>query len=195
MGVYYMKIMNAFEELSDYELIKECLKGNNECFSELVTRYKRLVYSTVYCFEKEQEDVFDISQEVFIRVYKSLDKYNPQYKFSTWIVRITRNLCLDTLRKKKAVFVPMEECEAYCSNEQDTPEVQYIRMEKNREIKKAIEGLPEKYKIVMVLYHKMGLSYKDMSDKLNEPMSIIKNRMFKGRLLLKDRLKGIETAC
>jgi len=189
-----MKPVKMFKEYTDYELVVECINGNNECFGELVSRYKKLVYSTVYYFEKEHEDVSDITQEVFIRVYKSLDKYNPQFKFSTWIVRITRNLCLDTLRKKKVILLPIEDY-ADVHRSEDTPEVKYISMEKSMEIKKAIDGLPEKYKTVMLLYHKMGLSYKDMAIKLGEPMSKIKNRMFKARSLLRDKLKGIEAAC
>lgn len=189
-----MKSLKIYKEYTDYDLVKECINGNNECFSELVTRYKNLVYSTVHYFEKEPENASDITQEVFIRVYRSLDKYNPQFKFSTWIVRITRNLCLDEIRKKKVILLPIEEYVEVCRGE-ETPEAKYINREKSMQIKQAIDGLPEKYKTVVVLYHKMGLSYKDMAEKLGEPMSKIKNRMFKARTLLREKLKGIEAAC
>ena len=82
-------------ELTDYEIIQKCLSGQQQYFEELVTRYKKLIFSVVYNMINDKEEVSDISQEVFIRIYKALDRYNPEYKFSTWAVRITTNLCLD----------------------------------------------------------------------------------------------------
>lgn len=174
-------------EASDYELIQQCLSGRQECFEELVTRYKKLVYSVVYNLIKDKEEVNDISQEVFIRIYKSLDRYNPEFKFSTWIARISTNLCLDILRKKKVDSTPIEEIEGVASG-MDTPEASYINKERSEQIRKAISELPEKYRIPIVLFHQNGLSYEEMTRVLNEPMTIIKNRLYRARLLLKEKL-------
>ena len=88
-------------ELTDYEIIQKCLSGRQEYFEELVTRYKKLIFSVVYNMINDKEEVSDISQEVFIRIYRALDRYNPEYKFSTWSVRIATNLCLDILERKR----------------------------------------------------------------------------------------------
>jgi DNA-directed RNA polymerase sigma subunit (sigma70/sigma32) len=75
------------EALTDQELIGLCLNGRQEAFSVLVTRYKKLIYSVVYNMINDKEEVNDISQEVFIRIYRALDRYNPEFKFSTWSVK------------------------------------------------------------------------------------------------------------
>jgi RNA polymerase sigma factor (sigma-70 family) len=174
-------------EVSDLELIEDCLNGNKDKFSELVNRYKKLIYSVVYNMINDKQEVNDISQEVFVRIYKALDRYNPEYKFSTWSVKIATNYCLDVLRKKKAEFVPIDDM-TDISSDADTPEATYIKKERKFLIHKALLELPDKYRIPIVLYHQNGLSYEEMSEVLNEPMSIIKNRLYRARLILREKL-------
>jgi len=174
-------------QLTDQELVKECLDGNQEMFAELVAKYKKLIFSVVYNYIRDREEIDDVCQEVFLKIYKSLDSYNPQYKFSTWSVKIATNYCLDILRKKKLHSVPIDEIESI-SREEDTPESKYISRERTAEIRKAIEKLPEKYRIPIILYHQNGMSYKEMAQILNKPLSIIKNRLYRARLTLRESL-------
>lgn len=174
-------------ELTDYEIIQKCLSGRQEYFEELVTRYKKLIFSVVYNMINDKEEVSDISQEVFIRIYRALDRYNPEYKFSTWAVRIATNLCLDIHRKKKVDSMPIEEIEDF-SNGLDTPEASYLQKERTEKIRKAIQALPEKYRTPVILFHQNGLSYEEMTKVLGEPMTIIKNRLYRARLMLRDIL-------
>ena len=175
--------------MSDYELVLKCIQEDKEAFSEIVSRYKKLVFNVVYNYTKDPEEANDISQEVFIRIYKSLDSYNPQFKFSTWSAKIAANLCLDKLRKKKRDFIPLEEIEAV-SRENDTPEANYLRKEWRSNIRSAIEGLPDKYKTPIILYHSKGMSYNEMALTMNKPLSIVKNRLYRARLILRERLEG-----
>jgi RNA polymerase sigma-70 factor (ECF subfamily) len=172
---------------TDAELVSRCLDGDSSAFEEIVTKYKRLVYSVVYKMIPDREEVNDVSQEVFIRLYKSLEKYNPQYKMSTWIVKITSNLCLDTLRKKKQDTVSLDNAIGV-SSDVDTPEETLLKNQKTLIIKNAINELPDKYKILITLFHSNGMSYEEMTKILNEPMSIIKNRLYRARLMLKEKL-------
>lgn len=174
-------------EVSDFELVQDCLNGNKEVFSELVTRYKKLIYSVVYNMISDKQEINDISQEVFVRIYKALDRYNPEFKFSTWSVKITTNYCLDVLRKKKIDFVPIEEM-TDISSDALTPESAFINKERKLLIRKAVLELPDKYRIPIVLYHNNGLSYEEMAEVLNEPMTIIKNRLYRARLILREKL-------
>lgn len=174
-------------EMTDYELISKIVAGNTQLFSELVTRYKKLIYSVVYNMISDKQDVNDISQEVFIRIYKSLSRYNPEFKFSTWSVKIATNLCLDVIRKKKVESMPIEEIEGF-AGDSDTPEEKLLMRERSKNIRKAIDELPDKYKIPILLFHQNGLSYEEMTKVLNEPMSIIKNRLYRARLMLRERL-------
>lgn len=175
--------------LTDAELVSQCVNGDSSAFEEIVIRYKRLVYSVVYKMISDKEEVHDVCQEVFIRLYRSLDKYNPEFKMSTWIVKITSNLCLDTLRKKKQDTVTLDDAIGL-SSEIDTPEEALIKHQRSQLIKKAVDELPDKYKVLIVLFHNRGMSYEEMTKILNEPMSIIKNRLYRARLMLKEKLES-----
>jgi RNA polymerase sigma factor (sigma-70 family) len=174
-------------QLTDYELVKDCLNGNNESFAELVSRYKNMIYKTVYHYINDREEASDISQEVFLKIYKSLKSYNPEYKFSTWIIRIATNYSFDVLRKKKINSIPIEEIENV-SREDNTPEKKYISKERSILIREAINSLPESYRVPIIMYHQKGLAYKEIAEQLGKPMSIIKNRIFRARLALRQSL-------
>lgn len=173
--------------VSDVELIDKCLNGNSEAFSELVSRYKRLIYKVVYNIINNEQEVNDISQEVFLKIYKSLHTYNSEYKFSTWAVKIATNYCLDVVRKKKIETLPIDEAEGVSSNS-NTPEAHYIDKERSQRINQAVSELPDKYRIPIILFHQNGLSYEELMRVLNEPMSIIKNRLYRARLMLREKL-------
>jgi RNA polymerase sigma-70 factor (ECF subfamily) len=177
-------------ELTDYEIIQLCLKGNQDAFAEIVNRYKKLVYTVVYRMINDKEDASDIAQEVFIKLYRTLDKYNPEYKFSTWAVKITTNLCLDILRKKKIETTSVDEM-IYEPGHGEDPETAYLKVERTVQIEEAINSLPEKYRLPIILFHQHGLSYDEICKVLNEPLSIVKNRLHRARHMLRDKLVTI----
>lgn len=176
-------------ERTDYELVVECLNGNKDAFSEIVSRYKRLIYSVAYKFSKDNDEVNDLAQEAFIKIYRSLSKYDSQYKFSTWCVKVATNICLDHVRRKKLNSVSLDEIENFTGSN-NSPEEYYLRKEKSHALKEAIEELPEIYRVPIVLYHQKGMSYKEIADTLDKPMSIVKNRIFRARHTLKESLIG-----
>jgi len=176
--------MNSY---TDYELIQACLDGNRDMFAELLRRYKNLVYSVILRMVNDREEANDLAQDVFIKIYKNLDKYYPEYKFSTWVIRISTNHVIDYRRKKKQETVPIEEVEFSLSAE-ESPESAYIRREQKEELKKIVSDLPDMYKIPIVLYHEQGLSYQEISEIINEPLSKVKNRIFRGRRMLKESM-------
>lgn len=179
---------------TDVELIEKCLMGEQDYFTELVRRYKNLVYSTVSYYIKDTEEVNDAAQEVFLKIYRCLKSYNPQYKFSTWTVVVAKNLCIDYIRKKKGTVETFDGYESMYRDD-DTPEAEYIKKEKCMEIKKLIDRLPEKYRALVIMHYHNGLSYREMSEKMGEPMSIIKNRLYRARLSLKENLADAPRMC
>jgi RNA polymerase sigma-70 factor (ECF subfamily) len=174
-------------EPSDHELVKTCLSGQDDAFSTLVGRYERLVWSVIYNFTGDHPDSNDLSQEVFLRVYRSLHRYNPEYKFSTWVMRIAANLCINWLHKKKSDPVSVDEIAGVKDN-RSNPEEQYLEKERMNRIQEAVAMLPIKYRAPIVLFHRQGLSYKDIAEVLNLPETIVKNRLHRARLMLRDRL-------
>jgi len=173
---------------TDSELVARCLDGDNEAFSELVARYKRLIYSVACKFSKDSEEIDDMAQEAFIKIYRSLSKYNDQYKFSTWSVKVATNICLDHVRRKKLNMVSLDEIENFTGGSANSPEEHYLRKEKSQFLQDAIDGLPEIYRVPIILYHQKGMSYKEIAEYLGKPMSIIKNRIFRARHALRENL-------
>jgi RNA polymerase sigma factor (sigma-70 family) len=177
-------------ERTDNELVIECLEGDQEAYSELITRYKRLIYSVAYKFSRDSDEVNDLAQEAFIKIYRSLSRYDSQYKFSTWSVKVATNICLDHVRRKRLNSVSLDEIENF-TGKNNSPEEYYLRKEKSQALKNAIAGLPEIYRVPIILYHQKGMSYKEIAEKLGKPMSIIKNRIFRARNTLKESLLGV----
>lgn len=175
------------ENLTDYELIQKCINEDNNYFSELVSRYKNLVYSIILRMINDREEANDLAQEVFIKVYKNLHKYYPDYKFSTWIMRITTNHVIDYRRKKKQDTVAIEDVE-YELKSDGSPEETYIETEQREALNALLDSLPDMYRIPILLYHKEGLSYQEIADVIDEPLSKVKNRIFRGRRIMKDTL-------
>jgi len=175
------------DKRSDYEIITLILEGDTNLFEELVSRYKNLVYSIVLRMVNNLDDADDLAQEVFIKIYKNLEKYYPEFKFSTWIIRITTNHVIDFRRKRSADTVALEDVE-YDLHGDDSPEKHLENKEGRESLEKVINNLPEMYKIPIVLYHQQGLSYQEIADVIDEPLSKVKNRIFRGRRILKEKL-------
>ena len=178
-------------ERTDYELIQMSLGGCDDSFTELVNRYKNLVYSVIYRQVKCRETANDYAQDVFFKVYKNMATYSPEFKFSTWIMKITANHIIDMYRKKKFEEVSYEEYTEEAlpySNSTESAERVYLKAEQTKHLEKMIGKLPEKYRIPVVLFHSEELSYQEIANKLREPLSKVRNRIFRGRKMLGAKL-------
>jgi RNA polymerase sigma-70 factor (ECF subfamily) len=182
----------------DNLLIEQCLKGQQSSFSELIDKYKNLVFNLAYRMTNNLDDAEDISQEVFIRVYKSLYNFNPNYKFSTWLYQVTLNFCRDRFKKGKIPSVSLDaplnkddqkNFSSLIPNNENNPEEIFIEVEQSNFINALISSLPPKYREVIVLRHLRDLSYDEMSKILNISLGSIKTRLFRARELLKNKLK------
>ncbi|MCL2203458.1 MAG: sigma-70 family RNA polymerase sigma factor [Defluviitaleaceae bacterium] len=175
---------------TDMELIESCLAGNQDDFTELVNRYKNLVYSIILRQTRDTEEANDYAQDVFLKVYRNLRSYTPAFKFSTWVMRITGNHIIDQHRKKKAETVPFEPhmAEGAGQPREASPETQYLQREQAERVQKIVADLPEMYRVPVVLYHQQDMSYQEIAEVIGEPLSKVKNRIFRGRKLLKEML-------
>lgn len=179
--------MNLLQKKTDLELVQESLQGNQEAFGELVRRYKNLVYSVVLRMVNQTEDANDLAQEVFLKIYRNLEKYSPSYQFSTWVIRIATNTVIDFRRKKRLDAVSMDEMVVEVAGG-DNPEEVLGKKENKKRLEEAISSLPEMYRVPIVLYHLEDMSYQEIATVLQIPLSKVKNRIFRGRKLLKERL-------
>jgi len=172
-------------------IIDRILQGDAHLYGEIINAYKSAVFSMCYRMVYQRQEAEDLSQEVFLKAYRSLGKYNREMKFSTWILSITRNTCIDYLRKARGDRVPLEEG----IKTREVPisaEEAYLYKEQKREIEEAIRSLPEEYRLLILLYHQQGLSYKEIANVENLPMSLVKNRLHRGRKMLKEKLGPVK---
>lgn len=172
---------------SDADLIRQTLAGDQDAFGLIVARYKKSIYNVIYNLVRDPQEASDLFQESFLKIYKSLSSYRPEYKFYTWAVKIAVNTCLDRMRQRRIEPVPVEEAEDLPGQE-PTPEESYLSRERAARVREAVRRLPEIYRTPLVLFHQENLSYEEIAGMLNVPLSIVKNRLYRARLMLRTEL-------
>ena len=182
----------------DNEIIRRCLSGDTEAFTELVSRYQKPVYNLVYRLLGNSEDAKDITQETFVKAYQSLSKYNLELAFHSWLFRIAQNLSIDYLRWKKrrptvSIDETTEESDYEIRHQEiaDTaPDARSILIEKQKSdrIQIVINSLPEQYKSVVILRHIEGLPLDEIAQILKLPLGTVKTNLYRARNLLKEKL-------
>lgn len=182
--------------LEDRALVAAILRGESDLFAQLVRRYEKRIVNYVYRITHRYEDAQDLAQEVFVKVYLALDRYDPKYQFSTWIFRIAQNSAIDTLRKKSVSEVSLTRNE---DDEQGGKEREFAdvgvspyRDLKNKQLSSAIDHavdqLPVEYRELIQLRHFAELSYDEIAGMKQLPLGTVKNKLFRARNLLKDAL-------
>ncbi len=183
----------------DQQIINNLLAGNKSEFEKLEKKYKSIITLLIRKMIKNEEDVQDLVQETFIKAYTSIDKYNHNYPFSAWIYKIASNHCIDFLRRKRLQTIPLnytsyDDSEEFIREIEDNnnhPEIDYIKNEQKNLLEFAISKLPEKYKTIFRLRHEDDLDYKEISLHLNIPIGTVKVNLFRARKLLYDELKKL----
>jgi RNA polymerase sigma-70 factor (ECF subfamily) len=180
---------------TDAELVAGALKGREECFGDLVNRYQGPLVNYLYRMVRQSEEAHDIAQEVFIKIYRALDRYDPQYKFSTWLFRIAQNAAIDRIRKRRLQLVSMDRPsddsdDGVWEFPSDDPDP--YRDSRNRErgdaIRRAIDALPWEYRELIVMRHYGELSYEEIARAQDMPLGTVKNKLFRGRQMLRSSL-------
>jgi RNA polymerase sigma-70 factor (ECF subfamily) len=181
---------NIFRELSDRELIERCLaKGPDTelAWEEIVRRYRRKVFGIAYKFTGRYEESQDLSQEIFLRIFRSLDKFDRTADFGTWLYSVSRNHCIDHYRsgrrEREMVVqheVPLEELASGRFDPHRRIEVR----DKREMLLQALASLPKKLREAVVLRDIKGLSYQEIVDTLRLPEGTVKSRINRGRLEL-----------
>ncbi len=179
--------------MNDAELVQQILDGNSNAFRFLVSKHQRLVVHIVGRIVQQQEDVEDICQEVFIKVFSQLKKFRGESKLSTWIARIAYNASISHLRKGKYSEQSYDEKPGLIMGEKDESPNQ--KMIEKEEIKgyllKMIEELPVHYRTVLTLFHLEEFSYREIEDITGMPEGTIKSYLSRARNLLKEKLEKI----
>ncbi len=167
--------------------IDEILSGNKHAYTNIINKYKNPLYATILRMIKNPQDAQDLVQEAFIKVYQQLGKYDGKGAFSSWIYRVAINHCLDELRKKKYKFQQLEIQESHAKNP-NHPEVIFMKKEKNRQIERLIATLPEDERIIILLRYVNELSYSEISQIVEIPISSVRNKLHRAKKKLRETI-------
>ena len=180
---------------SDEELIERWLDGGASAARALIERHQHMVYNLACRMLRDKEEAADAAQEVFLSVFRSLHRFRREAKFTTYLYRIVRNECLTRSRRRgeeQHRVQPTDENTSCLEEVADTrplPSDYAETSEHERLIHRAIERLPEKYRLVITLYYLQDLSYTEIAEILMLPLGTVKIHLFRAKALLKKELE------
>ena len=189
--------MGRQDRKEDFELVRKAKAGDGRAYDILMNKYHNAVFNIVYRMVHNKQEAEDLTQETFIKAYNSINYFNEGYAFSTWLFKIATNHCIDFFRKRKLKTYSMDEPVQYKEDEikheyaSSDPNVEHrmIDNEKTRILHEAIQKLPEKYRMAIILRHHEEKSYEEIARILNLPLGTVKARIFRAREMLKKNLK------
>jgi RNA polymerase sigma-70 factor (ECF subfamily) len=183
--------LNDLSAASDRDLVATAASGIEGGFEELVRRYQRPISAYVYRMVGDYESALDLTQEIFIKVYGSLSRYRPEFKFSTWIYKIAHNSAVDHLRRnagRERSIVGGSQGEHFdipIESNSLTPEQESEREERRLEIELVVKSLPAAYRELIILRHSQDLTYEEIVEVTGLPLGTVKNRLFRARELMR----------
>lgn len=179
-------------------LLQQSRDGDIASFEALVEPYQRYIYNIAYRMVGNEEDAKDMAQDALIKVYKNIGKFEGKSKFTTWIYRITVNVCQDALRRKKhvvsldeAIETKDSEVKMQVAGDEYEPEKVLEQNEVKRLVHDGLNRLPEKYKTLLILRELQGLSYQEISECLELPIGTVRSRLSRSKEALKKEILAL----
>jgi RNA polymerase sigma-70 factor (ECF subfamily) len=178
--------------MEEKQLVRLAQEGSPQAFEELVKKYQPKVFSMALSFARNREAADDLAQEIFLKAYLALPRFHGKSEFGTWLYRISMNHIKDFLRKKgRAKEVPLDDvCELAFS---DREQAERAEREKETEarrllVQRLVEGLPEKYRIILTLRDIQGMAYEEISRILKLSPGTVDSRLHRARRMLRLKL-------
>jgi len=197
--------MSATEitSLTDQEIVSWALDGAETAYRELLRRYERPVYALIYRMVRDRELAEDLTQETFVKVLNALDRYRPEYKFSSWIFKIANNAAIDQLRRKELDTLSLEggpdattpdRIEAtslQVGTDTESPLDELEARELGSAIEQAIGRLRPEYQSCIIMRHVEGRPYDEIADILDLPLGTVKTYIHRARAELREILEPL----
>lgn len=191
-------------EVSDQSLVERCQAGDPKAFDELVTRYRAKVYAMAFNMVHNEAEAWDLSQDVFLKAWKALPRFEARSRFFTWLFRITHNVCYDFLRSRRIQSVGefddsyapqgIEPGARTVPHGGDRPDHALTRSEVQRRIRDAIEQLSPDHRTVILLKEIEGFSYQEIADTVGCSLGTVMSRLFYARKRLQTMLVDVHAA-
>ena len=172
-------------------LLAACRRGEREAFESLYAAHQKRIYSVaVNFFGGNQEQAKDVTQQVFLKIYTSLDAFRGDAEFTTWLYRITINACLDEQRRARRFVFLTDFFQEYRAKK--TPDERVHRREISEEVQKALATLKTKFRLPILLKYVEGLSYEEIAEILDCSIGTVASRLNRGHKMLAGKLKHLK---
>ena len=173
--------MNGTDEKA---LVARCRQGEDEAWRELVDLFGQKIYSVAYHFTLKREDAEELAQEIFLKIFENLHRYDGSFPLTAWIASLSRNLCIDRYRRKKREksfrFVT-DDAVAPMLRSKDDPAADALKNERTKILFSALAEIPEDLAEILVLRDLDGLAYEEIGLALELPDGTVKSRLFRAR--------------
>jgi RNA polymerase sigma-70 factor, ECF subfamily len=170
--------------IDEKELVAHCRQGDDDAWRELVDRFGPKVYAIAYHFTLKREDAEELSQEIFLKLFENLHRYDGGFPLVAWILSVSRNLCIDRYRRKKREksfrFVSDEAVTALLKSEDD-PAGMALKKERTQLLFAALSEIPDDLAEILILRDLNGLAYDEIGTALELPEGTVKSRLFRAR--------------
>ena len=183
--------------IEDKQLIADAIAGKQDAYKRLMKKYHNAIAHLIMRMVGNQGDVEDLTQEAFIKAFNSLASFNDEFAFSTWLYKIATNNCIDYLRKRKMKTFSIDRPVGYDDAQQyeipddsHVPDSAILQHQQSTAIQNAIDSLPEKYRLVIVMRHQEERSYEEIASELELPLGTVKAHIFRAREMLYKQLRG-----
>lgn len=177
------------ESWTDDKLVLAVREGDREAFSFLIARYEKQIYSLAYRLTNNREEAQDLGQEAFLKIYQSLDHYQPGRSFFSWMYKVASNQCYSILRKRKDQETPLEEVMGFVADKETTdqlPEEVLLEEEEKETLNQALTLLPDKYRLTLILRYMEEMTYQEIADTLDISLSAVESRIHRAKKKLHD---------
>ena len=177
----------------DKSIIQRCKKNDKNAFAELLKFYQNYLFKLCFSYVQSEQHALDLMQEIYIKLFKNISKYDDKYPFHPWIRRVAVNTCINEKRKHNIVCIPLDSGDHDIGIEEQLAAVEDTQQEvEKREmaliIKQHINSLPEKLRMAVILRYYEDLSYEEISEIMNIPLGTVKTDLYRAKNALKDRL-------
>jgi len=177
---------------NDFKLVSRAKDGDQKAYAELMQRYKDSIYFMALKMVNNKDDAMDLTVETFGKAFENLEKYKPDFAFSTWLFRIATNNCIDFIRKKRLNVVSLhtlseedgEEKHMQVRAEGLNPEENSIKKQESEKLKNIVDQLPIRYRKLIILRYYDEQSYEEIAKQLDIPLGTVKAQLFRARDLM-----------
>lgn len=175
--------------VNDFNLVVRAKDGDQKAYAELMQRYKDSIFFMVLKMVNNKDDAMDLTVETFGKAFENIERYKPDFAFSTWLFRIATNASIDFIRKKRLNVVSIDSVvddegddrPLQIKSESLNPEETSIKKQQNEQLKILVEKLPSRYKTLIVLRYYEELSYEEIAQELDIPLGTVKAQLFRAR--------------